>query len=374
MPKFISSCFVSVLLCLPFTVSVAANKLPFETAKVEQVELPQTINLDAAVEAIHHSTVSAETSGRITEIRFDTDDTVREGQVLLRITSAQQQASLAGARASVREAEVRLNEAETEYQRVEGVYARKLVAKSAMDKATADLKAAKQKLHAAEANLKSASEKLKYTSIRAPFSGVVVRRLVEVGEAVVPGKPVMEGLSLDELRVVAYAPQSTLPYLRNKPGISIVFPQQQHVAISVTDITVSPRADAMNHSYLVRANLPRFTKGVYPGMLVKMDVTLGKQQSLQVPAQAVVHRSELTAVYVVDNGRVSLRQIRIGRIENGAVEVLAGLSAGETVALDPVRAGIYLKEQRKGEQQTLSRVTQPLLPPSMKMARQPGRV
>lgn len=360
MKKIINACFVSMLLCLPLAAVVAAEQLPFATATVEETVLPQTIDLEATVEAIHHSTVSAETSGRITEIRFDTDDTVKEGQVLLRITSAQQQASLSGARAGVREAEVRVNETETEYQRVQGVYAKKLVAKSALDKATADLKAAQQKLHAAQASLKTASEKLKYTSIRAPFSGVVVRRLVEVGEAVVPGKPVMEGLSLDDLRVVAYAPQSILPYLRNKPGINIVFPQHLHSAISVSDITVSPRADAMNHSYLVRANLPKFTKGIYPGMLVKMNVTLSKQQSLLVPAQAVVHRSELTAIYVVDKGRISLRQIRIGRVIKDSVEVLAGLSAGETVALDPVRAGIYLKEKRKGEKQSLSWLTWPL--------------
>lgn len=355
MHKFMTYCVVGALFAAP----VAASELPFETISVKATQLPQQLTLEATIEAINHSTVSAETSGRITEINFDTDDFVREGQVLMRITSAEQQASLAGARANVREAEARLNEAETEYQRVEGVFAKKLVAKSALDKATADLKAAKQKLHAAEASLKSASEKLKYTSIRAPFSGVVVRRMVEVGEAVVPGKAVMEGLSLDALRAVAYVPQAALNVMRNKPGINIVFPQQQHAPIAVTDITVSPRADAASHSYLVRASLPKFTKGVYPGMLAKMAVATGTLPGLLVPVTAVVHRSELTAVYVVENQRVSLRQIRLGRIINGEVEVLAGLSVGETVALDPVRAGIFLKEQRKGAVPSLSRVGAP---------------
>ena len=378
MQKFITSCFLSVLLWLTVAGSVSASDLPFATLKLQPTDLPQILTLEASIEAIHHSTVSAETSGRITEINFNTDDVVKEGQVLMRITPAQQQASLAGARASVREAEVRLSESETEFQRVQGIFEKKLVARSALDKAVADLKAAQQKLHGAEANLKAASEKLKYTSIRAPFTGVVVRRLVEVGEAVVTGKPVMEGLSLDELRVAAYAPQSALHYMRNKPEISIVFPQQQHDTLAVSDVTVSPRADALSHSFLVRANLPKFTKGVYPGMLVKMNVTLGKQTGLLIPSQAIVHRSELTAVYVVEHQQVSLRQIRIGRVVNGAVEVLAGVSAGETVALDPVRAGIILKEQRKGEQPSLSRARASFLtvahlnvePPSVMNARQ----
>ena len=172
MQKFITSCFLSVLLWLTVAGSVSASDLPFATLKLQPTDLPQILTLEASIEAIHHSTVSAETSGRITEINFNTDDVVKEGQVLMRITPAQQQASLAGARASVREAEVRLSESETEFQRVQGIFEKKLVARSALDKAVADLKAAQQKLHGAEANLKAASEKLKYTSIRAPFTGL----------------------------------------------------------------------------------------------------------------------------------------------------------------------------------------------------------
>jgi RND family efflux transporter MFP subunit len=339
--------------CTLFSPQLMAGELPFQTVQIQAREIPQQLILEATIEAIHHSTVSAETTGRITEINFDINDSVKEGQVLMRITSAEQQASLAGARANVREAEVRVNEAETEYKRVEGVFAKKLVAKSALDKAAADLKAARERLQAAQAALKSASEKLKYTSIKAPFSGVVVRRLVEVGEAVTPGKPVMEGLSLDDLRVVAYAPQSAMAVLRNKPKVSVLFPQQEHAPIEVSDTVEAPRANPASHSFMVRANLPKFTKGVYPGMLAKMAMTTGMVKSLLVPAAAVVHRSELTAVYVVQEQRVSLRQVRLGRMVNGDLEVLAGLSAGETVALDPVRAGIYLKEQQLQQEQEI---------------------
>ena len=77
---------------------------------------------------------------------------------------------------------------------------------------------------------------------------------------------------------------------------------------------------------------------------------MGEEVRLLVPAAAVVYRSEVTAVYVVDgSNRVALRQIRAGRVlPDGSMEVLAGLAAGERVALDPIRAGIYLKELRGG--------------------------
>jgi len=88
---------------------------------------------------------------------------------------------------------------------------------------------------------------------------------------------------------------------------------------------------------------------VYPGMFAKVAFATGEAQVLLVPAAAVVHRSEVTAVYVIDaQGNVRFRQIRTGAVHGDKVEVLAGLSTGERVALDPIRAGVYLKEQRAG--------------------------
>ena len=64
------------------------------------------------------------------------------------------------------------------------------------------------------------------------------------------------------------------------------------------------------------------------------------------PATSIVHRSELTAVYVVSGDEVTLRQIRAGGAFGERVEILSGLSAGETIAADPVSAGVYLQERR----------------------------
>ena len=337
-------------LMLPVLVSsvaiAQAGDLPFKTLAVSQRLLPQFQTLDARIEAIQQATVSAETSGRITEVNFDVGDTVREGQVLVRLTSKEQQAGLSASRAAVLEAEARLTEAQNEYQRVENVYGKKLVAKSALDKASADLKAAEQKLKAANASLKSASEKLKYTSVRAPYSGVVVRRLVEIGEAVAPGKPLMEGLSLDKLRVVAQVPQSLQKTLRANPSV-VVLDEQRRVSIPITHLALSPRAE--NGSFLLRGSLPENTPDIFPGMLVKLQFPVGESQQLLLPKAAVVRRSELTAVYVIQDQRVSLRQVRIGHAVDDEVVVLSGLMPGEMVALDPVRAGIYLKESLESQ-------------------------
>jgi multidrug efflux pump subunit AcrA (membrane-fusion protein) len=89
--------------------------------------------------------------------------------------------------------------------------------------------------------------------------------------------------------------------------------------------------------------------GLYPGMMLRVHVPTGESERLLVPAEAVVYRSELRAVYVLDGeGRVRLRQVRLGARQGDRVEVLAGLSAGETLALDP-RAALERIAARKDD-------------------------
>src|SRR5690606_9129706 len=100
--------------------------------------------------------------------------------------------------------------------------------------------------------------------------------------------------------------------------------------------TFFPFADPAANTFTVRVNLPRGSVTLYPGMFVKVGFVVGETERLLVPQSAVVHRAELTAVYVVRGDEVGLRQIRAGRPYGDTVEVLAGLAPGERYALDPV--------------------------------------
>ena len=325
--------------------------LPFKTYTAEYQSLKKEVLLDAVIEAVKRSTVSAETSGRIMEVNFDIGDHVQAGSVLVRIASAEQQSQFAATEAQQSEAEARLQEAKTEYERIQGVYEKKLVAKSALDKAAADLKAAQQRYQAATARVKQAREQLRYTVVKAPYSGVVVDRFVELGELVAPGKPVMTGLSLKELRAAVQIPQSLMDQMETIKKVRLLFSQtngdgqSKERSVESQRVQLSPQADPRTHTFMARAYLPEDIPGLYPGMYAKMAVVTGETKTLLVPEQAIVHRSELTAVYVVNDANVHLRQVRIGSREDGHVEIVAGLEVGEQVALDPIEAGIYLKTQ-----------------------------
>lgn len=343
---------VSILI-LAFTVwglpaVSGAAELPFPVAAAVQQKVMQEQAFDGVVEAVHQSTVSAQTSGRIAEIHFDVDDYVPKGSIILRFRDTEQQARLTQAQAALREAEARHREARAEYERIKGVFERKLVAKSAMDKASAEFKSAQARLEGAKGRVVEAREQMEHTVVRAPYSGIMTKRHVEIGEMANPGQPLMTGLSLEDLRVVVDVPQRFVESVRTNGRARVLL--RDGTSLETSKLTVFPYADNVTHTFRVRVNLAAGQHGIYPGMLVKVAFVTGETERLLVPKQAVVHRSEVTGVYVADqDGRVTLRQVRAGKIyPDGLVEVLAGLRAGEQVALDPIRAGVYLKEREAG--------------------------
>jgi len=326
-----------------------AGEAALQTVNVQRSQMPTVYVAEAVIEAVQQATLAAETTGRIRQINFDVDDVVAKGDLLLRFTDKEQRAGLARAEANLKSAMARQREMQAEYARIESVFAKKLVAKSAMDKAAADLKTANERVKAAEADVKQARERLEYTVVRAPYAGIVTQRHVNVGERVRPGTPLMTGYSLAKLRATASVPQSLVEAVRRHGRAAVYLDSAPQGSRLESDrLTVYPYADPASHSFTVRVELGAAAKGYYPGMFAKAEFAVGERSRLLVPAAAVVHRSEVTAVYVVgENGEVGFRAVRLGEVfPDGRREVLAGLSDGERVALDPVAAGVRLKQQR----------------------------
>lgn len=321
-----------------------AADYPFSLAGAEYEIAPRERIWDGRVEAVNEATVSAQTAGRITSILVDVNDFVEAGEVLIRLTDTEQRSALNSARANLQEAEARAAEAAADFARIEGMFKNETVSRARMDQARANNESAKARLSSARAGVSAAQEQLDYTVIRAPYAGIVSRRLVETGESVGPGQPLMTGLSLQQLRVNVDVPQGMIDPVRQF-GKAVVHYGETDIAAE--SITFFPVADAGSNTFRVRVNLPQADVVLYPGMFVKVGFVIGETQRLLIPASALVRRSELTAVYVADGqGGVSLRQVRPGHRYGDRLEILAGLDQGEQVALDPVQAGIYLKHSR----------------------------
>ncbi|MBX3675215.1 MAG: efflux RND transporter periplasmic adaptor subunit [Burkholderiales bacterium] len=314
---------------------------PLATATVELREVELATTAEAVVEAVRQSTVSAQVSGRIVDIRFDVGDRVEKGAVILRIDERAASQAVAASEAQVREAEAALVNARAQFERTRQLLAQKFVSQAALDKAEADYKAAESRMKATLAGAGAAATEKSFTTLVAPYSGVVSARHVQLGEMASPGKPLLTGFDPSGLRVVATVPSAQVPAIQAGAKARIEVPSLGRW-VDVKSVTVVPSADPRTHTTQVRLDLPDNAGGLLPGVFARAHFVTGRAPRLMVPREAVLRRSEVTAVYVVGaDGAPRLRQVRTGTAaDEKSIEILAGLKAGEKVALDPVKAGM----------------------------------
>jgi len=311
--------------------AVAAETLPVVEVRSRLVAL--TFPAEAVVEAVQQSVIAAQMPGRVLEVRADAGKLVKQGDLLMRIDARE---AAGGAEA----AEAQYRNAKANYERTRSLVQQKFLSPSALDKAKSDF-------DAAAANRGSAAASQSHALIVAPISGVVARRHLELGEMAAPGKPLFTLYAPGSLRVKASVPQYRLPEMRSVKTAKIEFPELGKW-VDAVEVTVLPTVDAGTKTAEVRVGLPATPEmlvAVTPGMFARVHFVVGEAKKMAVPARAVVRRGEVTAVYVqAADGRLSLRQLRLGEaVGAGEIEVLAGLTAGEKVVTDPVKAAIQLK-------------------------------
>lgn len=315
-------------LWLLFGIAHAADGgLAVLTVKPHPVDL--SFPAESIVEAVQQSTVGAQLAGRVLEVRADAGQPVRKGELLMRIDGRE-------AAEAVRAAEAQYAVAKLNYERQRQLKAQKFVSQAAEDKARADF-------DAAAANRAAAGASQSHAAILSPIDGIVARRHAELGDMAMPGVPLFTIYQPGALRVTASVPQFRLPAMRAVNTARIEFPDLGKW-VEATSVQVLPTVDAATHVVQVRVNLPAVS-ALVPGMFARVHFVVGRADKLTVPAGAVLRRGEVTAVYVqMADGRLALRQLRLGEsVGAGEIEVLAGLTAGDKVVADPVKAAIQLK-------------------------------
>ena len=342
-----ASLVLALAACGNEPVSLGLPPLPkLDTITVEAGGDTRGRGWDGVVEAVQQASLTAQTAGRVTVVNVDVNDRVDRGDVLLRLTAVEQQAGANTAAAQLRAAEAAATEAAVNYRRYAALADGQYVSRAQIDQARAARDSAAAARDAARAQLAQAGQQTEYTVIRTPFAGIVSARLVEPGESVAPGQPLMVVYAPGALRIEVQVPQSDAVAIRAAGRAQVVLADSRR--IDAAQVTVFPAADPSTHSVGVRVVLPDLEQPPQPGATAKVVFPISAgDRVLRIPASALAQRGEVSGVYVLAGNHLTLRQVRLGQRSGEQVEVIAGLKAGDKVATDPVAALQALTAQRK---------------------------
>jgi multidrug efflux pump subunit AcrA (membrane-fusion protein) len=341
----------------------------YETAMVATQKVGRVVTVGGTVVPYKEVTLSAQIPGEVTFLAGAEGDEFATSTNLVTIDDAALQAQKRAALANIYNADAALRNAQVQYSRelyspqtnnigrmpgmgmpsmfdtffTRGMSNMMGVGNSYVDR-QADLygqvsgvNRARSQLLQAQAEVESIDAKLKDARLNAPFDGVILKKLVEVGDTVQPGQPLLRFAHTKFLRVQAEVPVRLVGALTK----GAMVPARLDVRGARVDARVSqifPMADASRHTVTVKFDLPLGVAGG-PGMYAEVqipDPTAPVKEEPVVPDAALVWRGSLPGVFLLEDGKVMMRLVRLGvPVGDGKTSVLSGLNGGERVIVNP---------------------------------------
>jgi membrane fusion protein (multidrug efflux system) len=289
-----------------------------ETTVVGPGELETSVKAVGTLTAEASATLRAEVPGQIIGVHFQEGQPLEKGAELYSIEATVLEAEVNEARANA-------NRSEAALKRAQDLHAKQLISGTDYDTARANY-------DVDVARLRSSRAKLSKTVIRAPFDGFVGLRRINIGDYATIGQELVDVVQLNPLRVDFSIPETLLPKVRPGLPVYVTVDAYPDDVFGGNITAVAPKSDVRGHSLEVRASLPNDELKLRPGLFVRVTISLGvKQDAIVIPEQAIWPIGQDKTVYVVVDGKVQRRVVKLGERQPGAVEIIAGLEAGETV-------------------------------------------
>lgn len=292
------------------------------------------------VKNVRESNVAGRLMGRVIEVRVKSGDRVKQGDVLLRIDSRDARGQVEQARGALAQAKAARTIGKQQLDRFEALKAKDAASQARYDKTVFDFESARGAVSQANGALRTAEAYLKDATIVAPFDGVVVDTLIELGELASPGVPLirLEGEAALEFEALVNGQDIEDIEVGHKAPIFVDANRSEAREVEGLVTEIVPTADRVTHNSLVRLHIEGEHDWLRSGMFgrARFQRRGGDTPTLLVPADHVVRRGQLEAVYVLDpDNRVRLRLVKSGRSLGHELEILAGLEAGDRLVISP---------------------------------------
>jgi RND family efflux transporter MFP subunit len=305
--------------------------------------------------------LSPKVAGSVETVLADMGQPVVKNQVLARINSTnfdiavqQADAAFAGARAMVSKAKIQFEHAENEYLRATRLMDDKVIPRIRFEEAEAAFKAAKEQLAAAEEESNRALSAIRMAKqykvdadIRSPITGVVVERMVEKGQAVAPGMPLLRILDQSALRVDIQLPEPDFSKILTGMDAVVEMDAFQGSRFDGKVALVNPMIDSQTRTFKVRVEVSNPDGRLVEGMFVRVVLSVGKRRFPAVPRDAVTHLPEsgTSYVFLVHDGIAVKRNVVTGIIGDAYTGILKNLDDNDTVVTSStgrLRSGVHV--------------------------------
>jgi RND family efflux transporter MFP subunit len=356
-----------------------------KTESVREEAIHRTVEVVGTLAAVDEVTISSEAEGRVSKLLSDLGDRVKAGQTLLELDSEKPQYTLDQQKAAldstlakygasdtthlppiektpdVVKAQAELVQARQAYDRADELHKRQLVPRQTLDDADAMLRSKQASydsslqgaknlratIDASDAAMKLAARQLRDTAIRAPFDGIVQKRLVNLGEYVKVQTPVMGVVRVDPLKVTAEIPEKMAPWIQSGQPVDLLVDAYPDRVFKGKVSRISPSVNTSTRAFAFEALVPNAEAVLKPGTFARVKIVTSRvDQVLTVSYVALQYRYGVNRVFVVSGDHLAAKELKVGERFGERIEIVSGVNAGDVVAnndVDRLNDGMKIK-------------------------------
>ncbi|EAR01817.1 efflux RND transporter periplasmic adaptor subunit [Maribacter sp. HTCC2170] len=290
------------------------------------------LSASGKIEAVNSANLSTRMMGHVDKIYVQVGDKVRKGQQLISISNTDLTAKLGQVNASITEARAAYTNADKDYKRFTALFNENSASQKELDDITANYNMAKARLEGAKQMKNEVNAQFSYANIRAPFTGTVTNKFINVGDMANPGMPLLEVESPGKFQVLAMVPESEILQIKANTEVDVVLKSLEET-VKGKVVEVSTSAKNTGGQFMVKVELDKSDVNIMSGMYATVRFPVAKNETsetVMIPLDAIVNNGQLTGVYTVSESNTALlRWLRLGRTIGDQIEVLAGLTAEE---------------------------------------------
>lgn len=314
--------------------AVPQEKIAAQLAVAELTEYPVVYSFSGKLEAEKQSNLSTRMMGQVSRIYVKPGQKVNQGDLLLQIRNQDILAKKAQVEANKVEVTTAFESAEKDLKRFEALYSSNSASDKEMDDIRSQYQMAKARLEAVNQMDKEIDESMRYASIRAPYGGVITGKFVQEGDMANPGMPLLSIESPSQWKVIARIPEADISRLKLNESVKVQFKALGGKEMNGVIAEINPSSANTGNQFEAKVILseePEQKANLYSGMYATVFYEKGSQPLVLVPKTALVNKGQLVGLYAVgQTGNALLRWVKTGKTYGDSIEILSGLSDGET--------------------------------------------